>query len=213
MRSSAMTNINFGLVAVLLGFMVGGAVCEGDGKPGGGRFYQLLAVFLAYSAIVGMHVPLVIEAVGRKQAARTKQGNALRKGETGRGEELKRRVGQQTPVGRQGNATASRRTLPQIPSPDPPKLARRGSSQGQKSRSTSSTRKIPPARTRACIGITSPETPDSCRVVHRFYLIRFLYSFPFTRPSPISGLIYSFALWEAWKMNRRCDSRSPGRFG
>ena len=54
------TNVNFGPVAVVLGLMVGGAVRKGSGNRGG-RFYQLLAVFLAYSSIAGMHVPALIE--------------------------------------------------------------------------------------------------------------------------------------------------------
>ena len=50
------TGWNIGLVAVVVGYMVGGAVRTGSGERGG-RFYQFLAVFLTYSAIVGMFVP------------------------------------------------------------------------------------------------------------------------------------------------------------
>ena len=65
-----MTGLNIGLVAVVVGLMVGGAVRKGSGNRGG-LFYQLLAVFLTYSAIVVMHVPMLIEAFvehGGKQA-------------------------------------------------------------------------------------------------------------------------------------------------
>ncbi len=50
------TGLNLGLVAVVVGLMVGGAVKAGSGNRGG-RFYQFLAVFLTYSAITAMYIP------------------------------------------------------------------------------------------------------------------------------------------------------------
>jgi hypothetical protein len=50
------TGWNFSIVAILVGYMVGGAVRSGSGDQGG-RIYQVLAVFLTYSAIVGMFLP------------------------------------------------------------------------------------------------------------------------------------------------------------
>src|SRR5262249_59140123 len=54
------TGANWALIAIVVGFMVGGAVRKGTGNRGG-RLYQLLAVFLTYSSIVAMNVPLLIE--------------------------------------------------------------------------------------------------------------------------------------------------------
>ena len=45
-----MTGYNFALIAILVGFMVGGAVRAGSGRRGG-RAYQLLAVLLTYLTI------------------------------------------------------------------------------------------------------------------------------------------------------------------
>jgi hypothetical protein len=56
------TGLNIGLVAVVVGFLVGAAVRKGTGNRGG-QFYQLLAVFLTYSAIVAMYVPILIEGL------------------------------------------------------------------------------------------------------------------------------------------------------
>ena len=50
------TGCNIGLVAVVVGFMVGGAVRKGTGNRGG-LFYQFLALFLAYMAIGLMNFP------------------------------------------------------------------------------------------------------------------------------------------------------------
>ncbi len=54
------TGYNIGLVAVVVGVMVGRAVRKGTGDRGG-RFYQFLAVFLTYSAIASMYAPLVVQ--------------------------------------------------------------------------------------------------------------------------------------------------------
>lgn len=52
------TGYNIGLVAIVVGLMVGAAVRSGSGARGGWG-YQLLALFLTYSAIAGMLAPLV----------------------------------------------------------------------------------------------------------------------------------------------------------
>ena len=50
------TGWNFSLLAILIGYTVGGAVRSGS-RNRGGLFYQLLAVYLTYSALVGMFLP------------------------------------------------------------------------------------------------------------------------------------------------------------
>lgn len=60
-----LTGYEFGLVAVLVGFAVGGAVkwgCYGRG----GRGYQVLAVAITYLAIVSTYIPPVLEALKEK---------------------------------------------------------------------------------------------------------------------------------------------------
>ena len=57
----ALTGYEFGLLAILVGFMVGVAVNWGSfGR--GGWVYQALAVLLTYGAIVSTYVPFVFEA-------------------------------------------------------------------------------------------------------------------------------------------------------
>ena len=63
-----LTGYEFGLIAVLVGFAVGGAVrwgCHGRG----GRVYQALAVALTYLAIVSTYVPDVIEGFRNSPSA------------------------------------------------------------------------------------------------------------------------------------------------
>jgi hypothetical protein len=56
-----MTGINFGLVAILVGWMVGTAVRWGSGRLGG-LSYQILAAILTYIAICGTYIPLLIRS-------------------------------------------------------------------------------------------------------------------------------------------------------
>jgi hypothetical protein len=66
-----LTGREFGLIAALIGLMVGGAVKRGSGGRGGWK-YQLLAVLLTYTAIVSSYVPFIVEEVlkeGKVQAA------------------------------------------------------------------------------------------------------------------------------------------------
>jgi len=58
-------NIEVGLVAVLVGFMVGKAVRKGSGGRGG-RGYQILAVALTYSCIAANYMPDVLQAFVEK---------------------------------------------------------------------------------------------------------------------------------------------------
>ena len=59
------TGLNIGLVAVVVGLMVGGAVKAGSGNRGG-RFYQFLAVFLTYSAIAAMYTPDILGVLQKR---------------------------------------------------------------------------------------------------------------------------------------------------
>jgi hypothetical protein len=63
----AATGYSFGLISILVGFMVGKAVHWGA-RGHGGRPYQALAVLLTYLAIVSTYVPAIVR-VARAHAA------------------------------------------------------------------------------------------------------------------------------------------------
>ncbi|MEX2303829.1 MAG: hypothetical protein WD733_22990 [Bryobacterales bacterium] len=67
------TGYEFGLIAIVVGWMVGKAVMSGSGNRGG-RVYQALAVFLTYCAIVSSYVPLVIKGLTEASEQETAQG-------------------------------------------------------------------------------------------------------------------------------------------
>lgn len=58
----ALTGYEIGIVAIIVGFLVGKAVSMGSNGVGGWK-YQLLAVFLTYLAIVSTYVPFIIKEV------------------------------------------------------------------------------------------------------------------------------------------------------
>jgi hypothetical protein len=145
------TNINLGLIAIVLGVMVGTAVRKGTGNRGG-RLYQLLAVFLTYSSIVAMNIPLLIEHLHDQAGAHP----AIEKADRGKEALPLRPDG--GGVGAPGNHAA------------PPRL----------------------------------DSLLLSMLVLLLTLIGIFYAIPIMEGthSPISGLIYAFALWEAWKINK-----------
>jgi len=70
------TNRIFGLIAILVGYMVGRAVRWGTGNRGG-RLYQALAIVLTYVAIVSAYAPFLFKGMaeaGREPSAQTATG-------------------------------------------------------------------------------------------------------------------------------------------
>lgn len=64
-----LTGVQFGLIAVLVGLIVGAAVRKGSDRRGG-LTYQLLAVALTYTAIAVTTVPKIVEDVVQQARAR-----------------------------------------------------------------------------------------------------------------------------------------------
>jgi hypothetical protein len=59
---SALTGYEFGLVAIVIGLLVGGAVRIGSNGRGG-WLYQTMAVALTYCAIASTYIPYIIEGL------------------------------------------------------------------------------------------------------------------------------------------------------
>jgi hypothetical protein len=70
----ALTGYEIGLVAIVVGFLVGRAVNLGS-QGRGGRAYQVLAVGLTYFAIVTTYIPMIIKSA-REQVAVTADSTA-----------------------------------------------------------------------------------------------------------------------------------------
>ena len=66
----AITGYEIGLISILVGLMVGGAVRWGA-RGKGGWVYQSLAMFLTYMAIVSTYIPLMVKEMGKQETAGT----------------------------------------------------------------------------------------------------------------------------------------------
>src|SRR2546422_11725279 len=67
----ATTGYELGLVAVVVGLMVGGAVRKGSNGRGGWR-YQALAMFLTYCAGVATDSSMIVREVGKQMRSRAR---------------------------------------------------------------------------------------------------------------------------------------------
>jgi len=172
-----LTGYELGLVSVVVGFMVGGAVKSGSGNRGG-WFYQLLALFLTYSSIVAM-----IALTGFVEAMQDPEPAAPMEAVQEEGEAAKK-----------------------APKPTP-----------ERSEKVLAKQAAEPKPAEDGEGALEPRPSLLAWTLLAVDILGFLYTIPvqIAVASPISGLIYSFALWEAWKSNRknRFAFNGPFRLG
>jgi hypothetical protein len=189
------TGRNFVLVAILIGYMIGGAVKTGSGDRGG-RFYQLLAVFLTYSALVGMVLPEAWEAIASASRERREARKAIEKES-------------------RGNAKAQALAKAELELPENPfQPAADAPMAGSKAE---------PKAERAVLEVNiRPEDLEREQGPMSLLLLLFalvvliglIYSAPvlFALHSPISLLIFGFAFWMAWTANRAVEPPVTGPY-
>jgi len=191
---------NIGLVAVVVGFMVGGAVRKGTSNRGG-LFYQLLAVFLTYSAIGLMDLSLLI---GESLKA-AKQENEQAQGVPGK---IDRDAGKaKAQPDAPAVAAHDPPARPKADAPPGPSAGTPGRDQAQKPNDKTTTVEgrdknkhevAAPAKAAPPPERTLPGLEFILTGLAILYALPVLHAFQY----PISGLIYCFALWEAWKINK-----------
>jgi hypothetical protein len=154
----ATTGFEVGLIAVLVGVMVGGAVRAGCRRRGGVA-YQVLAVVLTYFGICVQYVPDIIKAIRDQRPSEAQ------------------------------TASTSAATIPVKAAAEPP----------------------------ASLPASSP-VADFSPGVQILIAVGLLLGFAMAAPflggfqNIIGILIIGFALWEAWKMNRRVPLQIEGPF-
>jgi hypothetical protein len=195
----SLTHSNWGIFAIVLGFMVGGAIRKGSGNRGG-LFYQFLALFLTYSAIVGM---LALGSfAGRRQVGQEKPATDLAAKKV---EEAPAKTDAPHPAdaGLAGDSA--------------PRNVAKAQDGTQRDQPSDVKQANVPAGGKDAAG------PDVMPDLHRrpvllallgVVLLVLLYANPIYHAFhfPISGLIFSFALWEAWRLNRRVKLVFNGPF-
>jgi hypothetical protein len=169
-----LTGYEIGLIAIVVGLLVGRAVRWGSGGRGG-RVYQVMAVAITYLAIVSTYVPFIIEGI-RDNAAQQAQQAA-------------QQAGQQT--AQQTAATDG------TSAPTPP-----------------STPATAPATEAATSSAATEEMTGGSVAIALLLLFLLLLATPFLAgfSNIIGWLIIGFALWEAWKANRRVPLAIAGPF-
>jgi hypothetical protein len=201
-----MTNSDWSLLSILVGFFVGRAVRLGAGNRGGVPF-QLLAVFLTYSAIAAMNAPFAIEGFlkvreERKQADSNSAVNVA--AEKAKTQDMPKAAGA---TGKKAGAPAvagpaESTKAANVPAPGPavatkPEPARDAAQQPRD-----------PARPTPSLGQA---------ILGLAVLVGFLYALPvfLAFHAPISGLIWAFGLWAAWTGSKapRLSFNGPFRVG
>jgi hypothetical protein len=204
---SRVTGYNIGLVAILVGFIVGGAVRKGTGNRGG-LLYQLMAVCLTYISIGMMQLTFFFAGDGQKPDP-TMVANP---------EKLEKAVandnGQPKPpavkADGQDQAKAGARPDQAPPAGPAPKAA------------ADAARKATPIAEDDQKQVADAEEdvdPDDAPLpMAPLFLAVIGVGIVVAAPvieavhAPISGLIYCFALFQAWQMNKRARIVFNGPF-
>ena len=180
---------------------------KGTGNRGG-RFYQFLAVFLTYSAIASMYAPLVVqeflkqaqlEVPAEAPTAKADKADAKQDAQPGITDAAKDSPSDPKVDGQTNPAGAPKIAVKDSPVKQQEKTAAHGEDGN------------------AVMQV--PELADLKQIVLAFLVIAVVViGFSFIVPvqialaAPISGLIFGFALWEAWKVNRRVHLSFNGPF-
>jgi hypothetical protein len=200
------TGYNIGLVAILVGFIVGGAVRKGTGNRGG-LLYQFLALFLTYVAICLMGLTFFIEQqvkeFSQKQNQAVVNPVALDKDDA---KDKGRSKGPAVASDKKEKGKAIART--DAPATDPaPKAAAEAPEEAAP---------VAENEQKAAANEGPPDAVGLLGSLLMFGLILagIVLAAPVgeTMQAPISGLIYGFALYQAWKMNKRAHIAFNGPF-
>jgi hypothetical protein len=150
-----LANMEIGLISILVGYMVGAAVRKGS-QGRGGWLYQLLAIFLTYTAIAASYSAVALPQFLTEMRAKKAETAAATP---------------EAPGGAEHAAEAGNRPLGRVP-------------------------------------------PIVALTIVLFVVLAFCYAIPILVgiQSPISLLIVAFALWEAWKLNKRMRIQFLGPF-
>jgi hypothetical protein len=237
-----MTGYNIGLVAIVVGFMVGRGVRTGSGNRGG-RFYQFLALFLTYCAISAMHIPYILEAFGNaqkndEQAAPTvsvkkavARAKARKKREVQPAAPVEPSEPKEAPAPKAGaTADAPEPKGGKVSEPQgapAPKSGAIADGPAPKGGEPSEPEGGPAPDSGAIADGPAPKGEGALAKKRAFtfgrrregqgprqtaialavflivmFVVTFLSPIVLAFQAPISGLIFGFALWEAWRINR-----------
>ena len=196
------------LVAILVGFIVGGAVRKGTGNRGG-LLYQFLVLFLTYVAIGLMVLTFSIEQqvkeLSQKQNQAAVNPVALENDDAKDKGQVK---GPAVASDGKDKAKVVARNDP-APATDPP----------PKAPADAAAKAAPVAQKAQRADDAKEGAPDAAGLLGALLMLGLILAgivlaAPVleTIQAPISGLIYAFALFQAWQMNKRAHIAFNGPF-
>jgi hypothetical protein len=204
-----LTGYEFSLIALLIGFAVGGAVRYGSRGRGGWR-YQALAIFLTYTSIVSTYLPALWQAV---------------KGQDDSGQEIEVMSDEPTPPelmlreALPAEAPPVTETSPGATGALPENLSPESATPETATPDTSSPVPAGAPRTGAPEAGAMPDADASAPssagcLLGVLALVGFLYAAPFLAgfENFIGWIILAIGLYEAWKMNQPEDREVHGPF-
>ncbi len=209
-----LTDYNIGIIAIVIGVMVGGAVRAGSGGRGG-RLYQFLALFLTYTAIAGMLAPFLVADVMERQEQEEKR-------QVEEFEALLKTVAESKPIDAQkaDAEKAGAQAEPDVAADDAKPADAPAADAAPETVAESEPADAPATEAVADQPPVDPDEDDGddedvdlvfqaptpgAVALAVAVLIAFCYAMPVlvTFGSPISGLIFGYGMWVAWKINRK----------
>jgi hypothetical protein len=192
MLVTGLTGYEIGLIAIAVGYLVGMAVYIGARRVGGVA-YQLLAVFLTYSAVVMTYVPMIANEImaneGLQQEVPTFLPDDSQAAPSGDSQTTLSNDSQTAPSGDSQTALSNEWTADDTANSAP---------------STSTREDVEPPVTRPGMD----ELAAWVAAIPIAYMLPFLMGFE----NAIGILIIGFALWQAFRMNARAKIELQGPF-
>jgi hypothetical protein len=192
MLVTGLTGYEIGLIAIAVGYLVGMAVYIGARRVGGVA-YQLLAVFLTYSAVVMTYVPMIANEImaneGLQQEVPTFLPDDSQAAPSGDSQTTLSNDSQTAPSGDSQTALSNDWTADDTANSAP---------------STSTREDVEPPVTRPGMD----ELAAWVAAIPIAYMLPFLMGFE----NAIGILIIGFALWQAFRMNARAKIELQGPF-
>jgi hypothetical protein len=210
--------MEIGLISILVGFMVGAGVRKGS-RHRGGWHYQLLAVILTYSAIAASYsaatLPQIFAAMREKEAKLQPNPKEAKAGPDAKGAKPQPDAkGEEPPAVAEGE-----QEQPDAKGEEPPTVAKGEEPPTDEAKPgpgrPADVVKAAPAVNAGARADPGDEVPTALGLVIALALAAvFCYSLPILVgiQQPIGLLIVAFALWEAWKLNRRVPLVFNGPF-
>jgi hypothetical protein len=192
MLVTELTGYEIGLIAIAVGYLVGMAVHVGARRMGGVA-YQLLAVFLTYSAIVMTYVPMIADQFMATEGAR-------QEAQTDLSDEAQTERSDDSQTAPSGDSQAT-------PSSD----SQTALSDEWAEDDTANSNRNADARENVEAPVTRPGGDELAAWVAAIpiaYMLPFLMGFK----NAIGILIIGFALWQAFRMNARAKIDLQGPF-